>query len=270
MASNGHIAQQLRLQNIFNQLAVIDEGQQVLDFLSQNAVDVVFDRNNPQYAAGNFTVTGIKGSRFLYGSCFIDCNSTLNDHNLLQAVIHESQHIKHHLNDLGNPGFWPSDEDHCLIRRVQEADAQATTTKIVYLLKEAGYPGPYQEVMNTIYAPLCDAFAAACQADPQALHNGAAKRAAFDCWFDNDGNIQHYDRNTVLHQKPFLQARLYENPHHTIRSGGIREKWLKKIGALSCVNYMDLPGYPKITSSCYRRNIKENIALFPPAPVPSS
>ncbi len=252
-----------RLDNILNRLSAIPEGREFVDFLKANDIAVKIEKDTVAYAAGKVSIREIENKSYIYGDCSIHLNEDLNDDNLLQALIHETQHMRQHLSGLGNPDFWPSDEDHCLLRRVQEADAQATTTRITYLLKSSGDTGPWHEIKKTIFAPMADAFETACQSAPHALHDGRAQRAAFDAWFKNDATLRFYDRDTVQNQVTFLRSCLWNSPNHTIRSGKLTTKWLERIGGLSQTNYMNLPDQPPVTKEKYRRNICKNISIAP-------
>lgn len=257
-------ASSARLESIFQRLSTVPEGKQIVDFLKTNGIAIVFKSKGVNFAASNVIISRVKNGHIHYGNCSIMLNENLNDDNLLQSLVHEAQHMRHHLAGLGNPDFWPdSEEEHCLLRRIQEADAQATATYITYILKQQGDSGPYNEVLQTDYAPMCHAFEAACKNTPDALHNGTATRAAFDKWFDSEYQTRFYDRDTVLNHIPFLKGQLWAYPDHGLKEKALTEEWIVKIGALAPVNYMTLPGHPSVISGKYRNRIEANLRLFP-------
>ncbi|MCB9991170.1 MAG: hypothetical protein H6867_07290 [Rhodospirillales bacterium] len=252
-----------RLQAIFNRLSQIDEGRAIVDFIHDNNIKVQFNSQDVGFAQNVVIVHEIKDTAFICSDHSVHFNTKLNDDNIIQALAHEAQHLMHHINHLGNPDFWPSDEDHCLIRRVQEADAQRMATRISCLLKRIGDDGPYREVQKTEFAHMLNPFEATAEEDEAALYDGRADRAAFDSWFTNNANLRFYDRDAVTNQVSFLKKIIWDSPNHTIRPGTLTEEWLHRIGDLSPVNYMTLPGTPSVLSEHYRRNIAKNIQLFP-------
>ena len=66
-----------RIQGIFNRLSLIQDGQDIVDFLNNNPIEVVFDKGHPAFAKSLLTIKGIKDDRFVYGDCQISCNSKL-------------------------------------------------------------------------------------------------------------------------------------------------------------------------------------------------
>ena len=239
-----------RLQRLYDRLSVIPEGAEIVAMLKDNAIPVLFEKL--KCVALTNTKSYIEDKKTIYGAIEIWLDRACDDDTLLQALIHESQHVRHHLNGVGNPDFLMSAEDEYWVRRIQEADAQAKTAEITYFLKRAGDSGPFIAAQKIGYAETGTAFEDAFQENP-----ATAKRAAFDAWFCNAGWCAYYDRNTRELQLHNTQSLLKISKRHNLEPTSPEEKkaWALRIGGLSSPNYMQIPGLPEIDSVFYKRNI---------------
>lgn len=253
--------------SILQRVGAIDEGKNIVSFIKDNNVQINLKSEGVSYAHSNIVINEVSGKKYIYGNLSIDLNESLNDDNLLQAIIHETQHFRHHINGFGNPPFFPNLVDHCLIRRVQEADAQAVTTDISYKLFLKGDVGPFQELLKTEYAPMCEAYKAAVALNQQNLYNGIAQRYAFDKWFENKFMRDFYDYDTVNSQTPILQSILSNNKKSIISAGALDYQWLAGVGDMGSINYLQLDGFLPLSAETYKKGITSNLNLLNNGPV---
>ncbi|TVQ84128.1 MAG: hypothetical protein EA357_03450 [Micavibrio sp.] len=251
-----------RCDDILARLAAVPEGYEVAVFLNTERVEICFDEQAFSEAASAVTITGLKDGKYSYSRPTIILNAALGDNNITQALVHEVQHLRHHLNGLGNPDRILSEEDHQLFRAVQEADAQAAAVDVTFKMKLKGDGKPYERTAAIGYEDMCRAYEKAYEADPQSIRDGRAKRAAFDAWFTKQSRVAHYDRNTVDVHTPFLENLRKKYSGHGLKPGRLKKEWIRKIGALSDVNYLDLPGQPDAldTARAALKKTRENQA----------
>jgi len=231
-----------RCDDILARLASVSEGYDMVTFLNDKKIEICFEKDALFEAASSLTIDRIEDGKYIYVATKIILNESLHDDNIAQALIHEAQHMRHHLNDLGNPDLLLSLEDHQLFRAIQEADAQATAIDVTFKLKLAGDTGPYEKTAEIGYDEMCRAYEAAYEADPQSICDGRAKRAAFDAWFGKPSRVAHYDYDTEnLHEK-VIENLCRTSKTHGLSAGALEQDWVERIGALSDVNYLNLPG----------------------------
>ncbi len=229
--------------------------------MRDNQIDIILtpDPQKTKFATGIITIERVENGIWHYKNPHILLNETLPDGNLLQALPHEAQHIRHHLVQAGNPDFRHNDNDHCLLRRIQEADAQTESVWLAYLLKQAGDPEPWQATLQTVFAPMSEAFEKTCHDRPLSLYTGVARRAAFDTWFTIPHNRAFYDENTLTVQHNYVEHAAKANPAHGLNKTSLSAHMIDRIGKLSGINYLALKRYPAITDDFYRQDIAANI-----------
>lgn len=228
-----------RCEKIMQRLAQIADGHDIVDFLYENDIEIAFDDDALFHASSLVSIERLENGQFIYQGAKIIINTDIDDDNALQAVVHETQHLRHHFNELGNPKNILSLEDHKLLRALQEADAQATAIDVTYKMKVLhGDDAPFQSTCDVGYAEMGRAYERAYQKDPEAMHNGEAKRKAFEAWFENKDRIAHYNRDTEEVHEPFLQSLYEKYPEHGMKKGKLTNAWLKALGALSSQNYL--------------------------------
>lgn len=146
-----------------------------------------------------------------------------------------------------------------------EAAAHAMQAQIGWELKDK-----HPEVMADLeadheFAPVMAAYKQAAEADPDAVHDGRALRAAHDEWFSPDGyTFGHYQARAIADYKASLS--LSENYLDTLAPEKAAEEapklgrmrisgeQMKETGALpNGTNHMTLPGYPEPDSDCYAK-----------------
>ncbi|MBL1147331.1 MAG: hypothetical protein HND56_09325 [Pseudomonadota bacterium] len=231
-----------RCDDILARLAAVSEGYDMVTFLNDHKIEICFEKDALFEAASSLTIDRIENGKYIYVGTKIILNESLHDDNIAQALVHEAQHMRHHMNDLGNPDMLLSLEDHQLFRAVQEADAQAAAIDVTFKLKLAGDAGPYEKTAAVGYEEMCRAYEAAYEADPQSIYDGRAKRAAFDAWFTKPSRVAHYDHDTEnLHEK-IIENLCAKSKEHGLSAGALENDWVERIGGLSDVNYLHLPG----------------------------
>lgn len=231
-----------RIDDILARLASVSEGYEIVTFLNDQKIEICFEENTLAAASSSLVIDRIEEGKYIYAGRKIILGNGLDDDNIAQALVHEAQHMRHHMNDLGNPDMLLSLEDHKLFRAVQEVDAQAAAIDVTFKMKLAGDTGPYEKTAEIGYEDMCRAYEAAYEADPQSIYDGRAKRAAFEAWFTKASRVEHYDRDTEnLHEK-VIENLCAKSKSHGLSAGALESDWVKRIGALSGVNYLNLPG----------------------------
>jgi hypothetical protein len=175
---------------------------------------------------------------YSYKDPVIILKKSLSDDNLLQAIVHESQHLRQHLSGTGNPDRILTMDEYILFYRAAEADAQAACTLVTWKLKEAGDAGPWKMAGEVGYQDICDAFEKLATNDPAAVNDGRAQRAAFDAWFENPARLASYNRATADFMVPFLEKGRDIFKNHGMTEGRLDVSWLKKLNAASSTPYL--------------------------------
>lgn len=245
-----------RIAGILERLGRVPEGRELVAFLEKNAVSIDLQEDPANWAASTLTITNIENGIYSYVSPVIILKKDLSDDNLLQAIVHESQHLHQHLKGVGNPDRILSQEEYILFYRAAEADAQAACTYITWKLKENGDEGPWKEAGRVGYQDICDAFAATVAADPVSLEDGRARRAAFDAWFTNDNRLAGYNKATVDHMIPFLEQGRDIFKNHGMTKASLDASWLEKLNGVTPEPYLLADGSRDLLSDThFRRDI---------------
>jgi hypothetical protein len=259
-----------RLERLYARLSAVPEGAEVVEMLKRLGTTIEFDPAREIGAYTNITFGHDNGRNITYSKFEIIACDKSGDDWLIQAIAHESQHIRHHSEKLGNPEFERTTEQECLLRRAQEADAQVKATGICWELKQAGDAGPWEAASKSIYAPMCRAYEAEMAGSNDKV---AARRAAFDAWFDDD-RLYFYDYNTLINNYFYQDNILVKNNGAVARllndGMGAEEiaaaksrlaEVLHKLGGLgpAAQNYLDLPGSAPVDGPPYTRNLAENL-----------
>ncbi|MEZ0259700.1 MAG: DUF6782 family putative metallopeptidase [Alphaproteobacteria bacterium] len=216
-----------RIEGLLARLEKVPEGKAVVDFLRANKVEIKLKKDPANWAASTLTITGIKDGLYQYKDPVIILKKSLSDDNLLQAIVHESQHLKQHLSGVGNPDRVLSEKEYILFYRAAEADAQALCTHVTWKLKEAGDAGPWEAAKFVGYADICDAYEKVVTDGPD---DTKALRTAFDAWFDKPERLAGYNKSTVDSMIPFLK----KGREEVFKDHGLTEKpldatWLDKL-----------------------------------------
>ena len=243
-----------RIGDAMSRLANLPEGQRILSSLSQNNVNVELDTTYPGSATCLATIAEVRSGRYAYKSLSQKFGD-LPDGNLVQAMIHETEHIDQHAAGILIPPALLNEEDHMLWQRILEADAQAEATHVSFLMHLRGDKTPFIAVHGVGYTDMAQAYENAYARDQGAICNGTAKRAAFDAWFSNDFRVAAYDRDTQKHLIPYINDLLQKNPDHGLPSGTLKKEWVQTMGCLAgCANYLN-HGPDVLTDPYYRQNL---------------
>jgi hypothetical protein len=233
-----------RIDGLLARLETVPEGKAVVDFIRDNKVEIQLKKEPANWAASTLTITGITEGQYSYKKPVIILKKSLSDDNLLQAIVHESQHLKQHLSGVGNPDRVLDEKEYILFYRASEADAQALCTHVTWKLKEAGDTGPWEAAKFVGYGDICDAY-------EKAVTDGAddtkALRTAFDAWFDKPERLAGYNKSTVDSMIPFLK----KGREEVFKDHGLVEKPLDA----TWIDKLDKAAYTPYLKACAERDL---------------
>ncbi len=157
------------LSRLFEILGSSPTGDAVLREAAARGVRVCIDRTTDllAYYFASMNVVGVSWN--------------LSEGGRIIFLAHELAHVPQHPRYSDNRYFPP--EDLVLLRRMREAVAEATATRIAWELRAAGFTAAWEEKLATPYADVAQAFARSAEGQPK---GGAgeglalATRAAFD------------------------------------------------------------------------------------------
>lgn len=160
-------------------------------------------------------------------------------------LAHELAHIPQHPRYSDNRYFPPADL--VLLRRMREAVAEATATRIAWELRQAGFAAAWEEKLATPYADVARAFARAVDGHPGAPAMASATRAAFDQWFAAPWRRDVYDRMTVAHLQRIAADAMGLVPAQR----QISDRFLVPIGRLGRENFLTNATSRPLTDAYY-------------------
>ncbi|HYD19718.1 MAG TPA: DUF6782 family putative metallopeptidase [Patescibacteria group bacterium] len=260
------LVQNLRLKRALADIGSVPEGQELVAAAAN--VPKINLNPDPRVSGGYIaTSTDINGTDIKQLSLEINIAGIATSGTVVGALIHELQHQRQVENKVlrayGEKNISPV--EHLWYNRMTEADAQATATDILWRMKEAGKPGHWYEAKHSgsWVADVAAAYEKKVAEDPHAVENGTAKRAAFDAWFTAAGGAvqQHYNTQGMLTTPNFPKA---EEMHKAGKPfGHLTVEDIEKIGDLSPVNYLKIPGGAPLDSEKYRgADFDRNQAAF--------
>jgi Putative metallopeptidase family (DUF6782) len=115
-------------------------------------------------------------------------------------LAHELAHVLQHPR-YSNSRDFPL-EDLILMHRMREATAEAVATRVLWQMRAAGRPEPWQAKLGTGYRDIAHAFAETMAGMPDGGAAGrelVATRAAFDRWFAWPERLRQYDDHMLDH-----------------------------------------------------------------------
>jgi hypothetical protein len=227
--AGGNFAGKPGLRHLFDILARSATARAVLRQASPRAVHVCLDEH-----------TDLLGYYFA-GSGVIGVSTDLREGAKIAFLAHELGHVLQHPTYSDNRYFPP--RDLILLRRVREAAAEALATKIVWELRQAGYPAAWQEKTATPYGDIAHAFARVIGRDHSAAALQRATRAAFDRWFAEDWRLDVYDRMTLNHLERISHDKVGLVPARL----SLRDGFLRGIAKLEGSNFLTQPGLGPLT-----------------------
>ena len=183
---------------------------------------------------------------YFSGLRLIGLRRGLNRAERLIYLSHELAHVPQHPAFSDNRYFPP--EDLLLLRRVREAAAEATATRIAWQLDEAGVPEVWDAKRSGVYGDLATAFETVLDGQPGEAAELRATRAAFDRWFAKSWRLDTYDRMTVDHLARIAADELGLVPPRLRLSHGM----LVGIGRQGERNFLTETGGRLLTDPFYR------------------
>lgn len=161
-------------------------------------------------------------------------------------LSHELAHVPQHPAFSDNRHFPP--EDLLLLRRVREAAAEATATRIAWQLAKAGVTEVWEAKRAGVYGDLAEAFERVMDQPGGGADELRATRAAFDRWFAKSWRLDTYDRMTVDHLARIAADELGLVPPRLRLSHGM----LVGIGRQGGENFLTVTGGRRLTDPFYR------------------
>jgi hypothetical protein len=181
---------------------------------------------------------------------------------LIYTLAHELQHqqqMKAGLFTLYVHGRMPSPPETVWYNRAIEADATATAVDIAWKLKEAGKSAAWDYVRkHDQCSEAARAYAKVAAADPAAVQDGRAKRAAFDSWFVQRQRRDMGQTTSQAYNDPGLalvpQAEAAAGwLQQGMRTDRLTAADIEKLGDLAPFNYLKIPGGRPLDDIYYRK-----------------
>ncbi|WP_435640992.1 DUF6782 family putative metallopeptidase [Micavibrio aeruginosavorus] len=152
-----------------------------------------------------FTPSSDMYAFYYTGTGVLVLNSDLPEAEHIAAVPHELRHLEQERRGFTADALGIIDEDDRLhLQLAKEADAETFATLTLWEQKQAGNSIGWDahnntslcpDTMNNCYAMISKAFEAAVTADPDAIKNGTAARAAFREWYADLELLDRYERH---------------------------------------------------------------------------
>jgi len=256
------LVENLRINRALNTLSQVPEGRELVGLLKAANIPVRMEGDLLYKNAAFFSnLTASENGQLRALPMHIIVPAYSNHGRLVAHLAHELRHLQQAMNDVLYLGSSKqvSPVENLWYNRAIEADASATSVDISYKLHQAGHSDAWREINRgrTWPTSIAKSYETAVKRDPAALVNGAAKRAAYDSWFDakaalGDKLTQIYtSQGLTMHR---IEASLHrENLRAPMRHLTVGD--IKKLGAMSGgVNYLDTPGHRPLDDLHYRHN----------------
>lgn len=255
------LVEKLRIDRALRTIASVPEGKVLVDNLRESGIPVSM-RNAPIYN-GAVLVSDERmdgNGNFSKKPKEIILPAYSNHGRLVSFLIHELQHLRQ-----ATSGLLEMSEQKIVspieavwYNAAIEADAKATELDISYKLHQAGHRDAWQEENRTRTTPkiFIQAYEDAIAKNPQAAANGEAKRAAFDAWHE-----ARFSSGTKFSESYTWQGvgswhgsawKIHHN-QATVPLAPLQADDIRKLGALSKVNYLDLPNARPLDDPYYRQ-----------------
>lgn len=248
--------QNLRLKRALSEIASIPEGAALVEAAA--GVPKIHLDPNPTVSGGQFcTMRSINGADLTVIAEKINIAGLATMGSIIGTLMHEFQH-KRQMDNKVLHAFYdktPSPVEILWHDRMIEADAEATAVDIAWKLKENGKPAAWNHIRTGRNWPIALAaeYEKKALADPSSVASGAAKRAAFDAWFDAFGGmVSEIYNDQGIRKAPSPEA--MEEMHKAGKPfAPLTVSDMEKIGDIGPVNYLKLPGGKPLDSPDYRR-----------------
>ncbi|MDF3024792.1 MAG: hypothetical protein K0R10_2153 [Alphaproteobacteria bacterium] len=248
--------QNLRLKRALSDIASIPEGAALVEAAA--GVPKIHLDPNPTVSGGQFCTTrSINGTDLSVIAREINIAGLATLGGIVAVLTHELQHKRQMdhkvLNAIHDKA--PSPIELLWHNRMTEADAEATAIDIAWKLKENGKPEAWTHIRTARDWPIALAaeYEKKALADPSSVASGAAKRAAFDAWFDAfNGGVSVMYNEQGISKTPAPEG--LEEMHKAGKPfAPLTVADMEKIGDIGPVNYLKLPGGKPLDSPDYRR-----------------
>jgi hypothetical protein len=248
--------QNIRLKRALSDIASIPEGAALVEAAA--GVPKIHLDPNPTVSGGQFcTKRSVNGTDLTVIAEKINIAGLATMGSIVTTLVHELQHkrqmdhkVLHAFHDKT-----PSPIEILWHERMIEADAEATAVDIAWKLKENGKPQAWNHIRTAREWPIALAaeYEKKALADPSSVASGAAKRAAFDAWFDAFGGmVSEMYNNQGVRKNP--SPEVLEDMHKAGKPfAPLTIADMEKIGDIGPVNYLKLPGGKPLDSPDYRR-----------------
>lgn len=262
LVTSSHMVRKWRINSAMETLEQTPEGKELVRIAEQTKLPLYVNPDPLSRGGGMWEEAAVTGDRMTGTPQKITLQGFSTEGDFTLILAHELRHLQQaHLEAINAfQGKLVSPEDHIFQKRVVEADAQATATEIAWQLKEQGKPEAWKAAKagNVMPAEIADAYERMATSDPASLTDGRAKRAAFDEWFT--AKFAKSGR-TVVDIYNYSNMNLYPQDREKLlqlRANGAKVEPLtvddfKKVGSVSALNYLDIPGGRPLDDPYYRR-----------------
>ncbi|MDE1152633.1 MAG: hypothetical protein PW788_08865 [Micavibrio sp.] len=256
--------QNLRINRAFGDISSIPEGRDLVNMVQSTGAQITIAPDLTRSGAVHKSRAEATDGQWVTQGGPIELTAFNTHGSLTATLVHELQHRKQMLGGVIDPlnSKIPSPIESLWYDRAIEADAEATAIDLSYKMSKAGKPAAWDHLQRSNFSPhAVKGYKAAIEANPNALQDGTAKRAAFDGWFQDSKNKNEVDLSRVYNGQG-LSKWIGEKQIENLAGGGkplapLTHDDMAKIGALSektgGVNYLSIPGGRALTDEFYRR-----------------
>ncbi|MEZ0226168.1 MAG: GNAT family N-acetyltransferase [Alphaproteobacteria bacterium] len=253
--------QQRRIDRALETLASLPEGKELVEAAKKNNIRFQLTPDPLARGGGLSSWNGVRNGEMTVAlSDTIRLQGYSTEGTLVVQMAHELQHLKQANAGMRTPfqGQLRTPEDAIVYERFMEADAEATATELAYKLKRAGKPAAWDALQGALGMPpeISTAYEKMATQDPASLTDGRAKRAAFDAWFSakqaSGRTITNVYGDQALSNYP-AKEQLVKMADAGAAVAPLTPEDVKKLGALSDVNYLDIPGSRPLNDPHYTR-----------------
>ncbi|MEM7168825.1 MAG: DUF6782 family putative metallopeptidase [Pseudomonadota bacterium] len=180
------------------------------------------------------------------GRQMIGIRSGLEEARRIAILAHELAHVPQHPRFSNNRYFPP--EDVILLHRMREAAAETVATRVIWQLKERGYPAPWQAKAATRFIDMIQSFEEAMAGERGYAAERRAARAAFATWFAARWRVNFYDQLIIGHIRHISEDDMGLVPPRR----HLTDDFLRRLGWLDGENYLHPAGPDNLTEAPYR------------------
>ena len=252
--------QKMRVDRALDALGSVPEGAALVEAAKSSNVPIKLVPDPIMRGGALSSMNGAKDTKVTATVNELKLQGYATDGALTVMMAHELQHLRQAQGGLRSSfqGQMRSPEEALRYERVMEADAEATATEVAYKLKLAGKPEAWKALQSGQVMPpeISTAYERMVTEDPASLNDGRAKRAAFDTWFTAKTK-EGLTLPDVYNNQAFRNYPDVDHLEKMMNNGAtvtpLTTDDLKKFGALSDVNYLDIPGSKPLDDPYYSR-----------------